>query len=77
MKVAQELLRRANSRITLDIYQRTHSFSSLMDDLAIRVRVTYGLKADTSSPTFQQVPEPSKLQAKAYQLLAAYPVARN
>jgi Transposase DDE domain len=54
-----------------------HSFSSLMDDLATRVRVTYGLKTDASSPKFQQVPEPSKLQAKAYQLLAAYPVARN
>jgi transposase len=54
-----------------------HSFSSLMDDLATRVRVTYGLKTDASSPTFQQVPEPSKLQQKAYQLLAAYPVSRN
>jgi hypothetical protein len=54
-----------------------HSFSSLMDDLATRVRVTYGLKADTSSPTFKQVPDPTPLQAKAYQLLASYPVARN
>jgi transposase len=54
-----------------------HSFSSLMDDLATRVRVTYGLKSDTSSPTFQQVPDPSPLQARAYQLLASYPVAGN
>jgi len=54
-----------------------HSFASLMDDLATRVRVTYGLKADSSSHTFQQVPEPSPLQARAYQLLESYPVAGN
>ena len=54
-----------------------HSFSSLMDELATRVRVTYGPKADISSPSFQQVPQPSPLQAKAYQLLASYPVAGN
>src|ERR1700733_3645466 len=54
-----------------------HSFASLMDDLATRVRVTYGLKSDTASPTFQQVPQPSSLQARAYQLLASYPVAGN
>jgi transposase len=54
-----------------------HSFASLMDDLATRVRVTYGLKSDTVSPTFQQVPQPSPLQARAYQLLASYPVAGN
>jgi hypothetical protein len=54
-----------------------HSFSSLMDNLATRVRVTYGLKSNTASPTFQQVPQPSPLQAKAYQLLASYPVAGN
>jgi transposase len=54
-----------------------HSFSSLMDNLATRVRVTYGLKSDPASPTFQQVPDPSPLQARAYQLLASYPVAGN
>ena len=54
-----------------------HSFASLRNVLATRVRVTYGLKADPSSPTFQQVPDPTPLQAKAYQLLAAYPVAGN
>jgi len=54
-----------------------HSFASLMDDLATRVRVTYGLKSDTAGPTFQQVPDPSPLQARAYQLLASYPVAGN
>jgi hypothetical protein len=53
------------------------SLSSLMDGLATRVRVTYGLKADTSSPTFQQVPQPSPLQARVCQLLASYPVAGN
>ncbi len=51
-----------------------HSFSSLMADLASRARVTLGLQADPSSPTFQQLPPPSPLQQKAYQLLAAFPV---
>ena len=54
-----------------------HSFSSLMAELASRARVTYGLKSDPSSPTFKQVPEPTPLQAKAYQLLALLPVAGN
>src|SRR5271157_3112469 len=54
-----------------------HSFSSLMAELASRARVTYGLKSDSSTPTFQQVPEPTPLQAKAYQLLASLPVAGN
>jgi hypothetical protein len=49
-------------------------FSSLMDDLTARVRVPCVLKADISSPTFQEVPRPSPLQAKAYQLFASYPV---
>jgi hypothetical protein len=43
--------------------------------VAARVRVTYGLKADISSPTFQQMPQPSPLQARVYQLLASYPVS--
>jgi transposase len=52
-----------------------HSFQTLMAELASRARVTYRLQADPSSPTFQQVPEPTAPQAKAYQLLASFPVA--
>jgi len=54
-----------------------HSFQTLMAELASRARVTYELQSDSSSPTFKQVPEPSPLQAKAYQLLASLPVAGN
>jgi transposase/ribosomal protein L35 len=51
------------------------SFATLMAELASRARVTYGLKSEGSTPTFQQVPEPTPLQAKAYALLAMLPVA--
>jgi hypothetical protein len=47
-----------------------HSFATLMAELASRARVTYGLKSDGSAPSFQQVPEPTPLQGKAYALLA-------
>lgn len=53
------------------------SFQTLMAELASRARVTYGLKAEASSTTFQQVPEPTPLQARAYQLLDLLPVAGN
>jgi hypothetical protein len=51
-----------------------HSFGTLMAELASRARVTYGLKSQESTPSFQQVPEPTPLQAKAYALLALLPV---
>lgn len=54
-----------------------HSFHTLLADLASRARVTYSLKADQSGSTFQQVPAPTPLQAKAYELLNLLPVAGN
>ncbi len=54
-----------------------HSFDTLMAELASRARVTYGLKSEESTPSFQQVPEPTPLQAKAYALLALLPVVGN
>jgi transposase/ribosomal protein L35 len=54
-----------------------HSFATLLGELASRARVTYSLKADSSSPTFQQLPPPSPLQAQAYELLNLLPVAGN
>jgi hypothetical protein len=54
-----------------------HSFATLMAELASRARVTYGLKSEESTPSFQQVPEPTALQAKAYALLALLPVVGN
>jgi len=53
------------------------SFSTLLSNLASRARVTYSLKTEKSGPTFQQVPPPTPLQAKAYELLNLLPVAGN
>jgi transposase len=54
-----------------------HSFATLLDNLASRARVTYSLKSDETSPTFQQVPPPTPLQARAYELLELLPVTGN
>ena len=53
------------------------SFTTLLSDLASRARVTYSLKSDESSPTFQQVPPPTPLQARAHELLNLLSVAGN
>jgi transposase len=54
-----------------------HSFATLLAELASRTRVTYSLESDGSGPTFQQIPEPTPLQAKAYDLLNLLPVTGN
>lgn len=54
-----------------------HSFETLMAELASRARVTYTLKSDAAALSFQQVPEPTPLQARAYALLGSLPVAGN
>jgi transposase len=55
-----------------------HSFETLMQDLASRARVTYALKpqktGEKTNVTFQQAPEPTPLQARAYELIRAFPV---
>lgn len=53
------------------------SFTTLLSHLASRARVTYSLKSDESSPTFQQVPPPTLLQAQAHELLNLLSVAGN
>ena len=54
-----------------------HSFETLLAELATRARVTYSLRPGASSPTFKQVPEPTPLEARAYELLGMLPVAGN
>jgi transposase len=54
-----------------------HSFATLIAELASRARVTYAVRSDHTSPTFQQVPEPTPLQARAYELLRLLPAAGN
>ena len=54
-----------------------HSFESLLEQLATRGRVTYALKSTSeqkSNLTFQQVPKPNPVQARAYELVRTYPV---
>ena len=46
-----------------------HSFRTLLADLGQRCRVTYRVNTDDTSATFQQVPEPTPLQAEALRLL--------
>jgi len=52
-----------------------HSFKTLMAELATRARVTYGLQSGDSTPIFKQVPKPTTVQARAYELLGLLPVA--
>jgi len=54
-----------------------HSFETLMAELASRGRNTYRLKSDDSSLTFTQVPEPTPIQRRAYELLGLLPVGRT
>ena len=55
-----------------------HSFESLLRDLGSRARVTYALKPqkaeEKTNLTFRQVPEPTPLQARAYELVRMFPV---
>jgi len=54
-----------------------HSFETLMADLATRARVTYSLRSGDRTPIIKQVPEPTPLQARAYELIELLPVAGN
>ncbi len=53
-----------------------HSFQTLLTELATRCRNTVRLMRDTSV-TFSQVPDPTPLQRRAYELLGLLPVAGN
>jgi transposase len=55
-----------------------HSFESLVQELASRARVTYAVKpqkaGEKTNLTFRQVPEPTPVQARAYELIQMFPV---
>ena len=51
-----------------------HSFESLIAELASRARNTYRLKSDESKLTFKQIPAPTPIQRRAYELLGLLPV---
>jgi hypothetical protein len=54
-----------------------HSFATLLADLASRARVTYEFKSGELKLTCKQVPEPTPLQARAYELIRTFPVTGN
>lgn len=51
-----------------------HSFETLIAELASRGRSTYRMKSDPNGPIFSQVPKPTDLQIRAYELLGLLPV---
>jgi transposase len=53
------------------------SFATLLAELASRARVTYQIKAADASLTCQQVPTPTPLQARAFELIRTFPVTGN
>jgi transposase len=54
-----------------------HSFATLLAELASRARVTYEFKSGELKLTCKQAPEPTPLQARAYELIRAFPVTGN
>ncbi|MBI2821228.1 MAG: IS1634 family transposase [Acidobacteria bacterium] len=75
-KATESAKRKKATHLTVDGLP-VHSFETLMAELASRGRNTYRLKSDNSGVTFKQVPEPTLIQARAYQLLGLLPVRRN
>jgi len=76
-KPSESAQRKKRSQETADGLP-VHSFETLMEDLASRARVTYALKplkaAENTKLKFQQVPEPTSVQARAYELIRMFPV---
>jgi len=54
-----------------------HSFATLMAELSQSSTRDLRVEIGRIHPSFQQVPEPTPLQAKAYALLALLPVVGN
>ena len=54
-----------------------HSFPTLLAALASRARVTYEIRSADVTLTCKQMPESTPLQARAYELIRAFPVTGN
>ena len=54
-----------------------HSFRTLLAELASRARVTYEIQSAEATLTCKQLPEPTALQARAYELIRMVPVTGN
>ncbi len=79
-KPSDSVQRKKGSHQTVDGLP-VHSFEGLLSALASRARVTYALKSgkaeEDSNLNFRQVPDPTPLQARAYELVRMFSVARN
>jgi transposase len=75
-KPSESAQQKKRTRKTADGFP-VHSLKTLMAELASRARVTYTVGSDSASPSFKQVPQPTPLQARAYELLSLLPVAGN
>ncbi len=64
------------SRQTVDGFP-VHSFRTLLAELASRARVTYEIQSGEVTLTCKQLPEPTPLQARAYELIRTFPVTGN
>jgi transposase len=53
------------------------SFATLLAELASRARVTYQIQSGDAQVTCQQLPTPTPLQARAYELIRTFPVTGN
>jgi len=53
-----------------------HSFKTLLQALAMRSELTCRLRSDSAAPAIRQWSTPDALQARALELLSAYPVGR-
>jgi len=53
------------------------NFATLLAELASRARVTYEINSADVTLTCKQVPEPTPLQVRAYELIRAFPVTGN
>jgi hypothetical protein len=50
---------------------------TLLSELASQAKVTYELQRGNSPLTFRQAPEPTPLQARAYELIRTFPATGN
>ena len=71
------VLRTREPAARLSAEDTVRSFAALLAELASRARVTYEFKSEELKLTCQQVPEPTPLQARAYELIRAFPVTGN
>jgi len=53
------------------------SFATLLAELASRARVTYEIQTGEATLTCKQLPKPTPLQARAYELIRTFPVTGN